>query len=36
MKEYKVISLGDILSKEYEQQKIEDAFKSSLISVKMT
>lgn len=27
MKEYKVISLGDILGKEYEQQKIEDAFK---------
>lgn len=27
MKEYKVISLGDILSREYEQQKIEDAFK---------
>lgn len=27
MKAYKVIALGEILSKEYEQEKIEDAFK---------
>ncbi len=27
MKRYKVIPLGEILTKEYEQQKIEDSFK---------